>query len=150
MLSSGDKLATTMTSTSPSPRPNGAPDEVLSDIGFSVSRVGNDFNWVMVDAAGRFVDVHLVDLDETIGDKHGKAICGRRGLAFDVGSLEGSGTIEGKRVRRETAEFQVHGHSTYIPDEKDYRDVLALCKRFGIAVPQIFIDLGFHRRQAML
>ena len=128
----------------------GAFDTVMGDMGFSVSRVDNDFNWVLVDATERVVDVHLVDLDETTIDKHGKAIYGPRGLAFDVGSLEGTGIIEGKSVRCETAEFQVHGHTTYTPDENDYCDVLALCTRFGVAVPQIFIDLGFHRPQATL
>jgi lincosamide nucleotidyltransferase A/C/D/E len=66
---------------------------------------------------------------------------GPAGLSFEVGALEGRGTIAGKPVRCETAEFQVRGHITYTPDETDYHDVRALCQRFGIQMPDIFSRL---------
>jgi hypothetical protein len=47
-------------------------------------------------------------------------------------------------VKCETADFQVRGHTTYTPDENDYRDVLALCQRFGIAVPAIFTSPDYR------
>jgi lincosamide nucleotidyltransferase A/C/D/E len=89
--------------------------------------------------------VHLVDFSETTLNDAGVRIYGPAGLSFEVGALEGRGTIAGKPVRCETAEFQVRGHITYTPDETDYHDVLALCQRFGIQMPDIFETLGFHR-----
>lgn len=93
--------------------------------GFRTYRVDNDFNWVLITETG--VPVH-----------------GPAGLPFEVGSLEGRGTIAGKSVRCETAEFQVRGHTTYTPDETDYRDVLALCHAFDIEIPPVFKELGFR------
>ena len=107
----------------------------MSVAGFEVERVDNEFNWVMVDARGRRVDVHLVDFSTETLDEQGRAVYGARGLPFGVGSLDGRGTIEGRSVRCETPESQVRGHTGYDLDEEDYRDVAALCHRFGIPVP---------------
>ena len=63
---------------------------------------------------------------------------GPNGLAYEVGALEGWGTIAGQRVPCGTAEFQVRSHSNYEPDVDDYRDVRALCDRFGLALPAIY------------
>jgi len=114
-------------------------------VGFRTFRVDNAFNWVLIDGRGRSVDVHLVDFSETIVDGAGAAIYGPAGLPFEVGSLEGRGIIADKPVKCETAEFQVRGHTTYTPDETDYRDVLALCRAFDIELPPIFGTLGLHQ-----
>src|SRR4029077_18618598 len=105
--------------------------------------VDNDFNWVLVDGRNRLVDVHLVDFNAMSVTESGVRTYGPAGLPFEVGSLEGRGTIAGKAVSCETAEFQVRGHSGYTPDENDYRDVLALCRAFGIEIPPLFERLGF-------
>ncbi|TMK81174.1 MAG: hypothetical protein E6G47_04315 [Actinobacteria bacterium] len=107
----------------------------MSVAGFEVERVDNEFNWVMVEVRGRRVDVHLVDFSTETLDEQGRAVYGARGLPFGVGSLDGRGTIEGRSVRCETPESQVRGHTGYDLDEEDYRDVAALCHRFGIPVP---------------
>ena len=117
----------------------------MEELGFSVCRIDNNYNWAVRDARGRLVDVHLVDFSETTVDEAGVRMYGPSGLPFEVGSLEGKGTIAGKSVNCETAEFQVRGHTTYTPDEIDYRDVLALCQSFGIEVPKLFQDLGFRQ-----
>ena len=87
---------------------------------------------------GREVDVHLVDLEVVVPGEHGVDVHGPNGLAYEVGALEGWGTIAGQRVPCGTAEFQVRSHSNYEPDFDDYRDVRALCDRFGIALPAIY------------
>jgi lincosamide nucleotidyltransferase A/C/D/E len=112
--------------------------------GFRTYRVDNDFNWVLIDGRGRLVDVHLVDFSETLVTEAGVSMYGPAGLPFEVGSLDGRGTVAGKSVKCETAEFQVRGHTTYTPDETDYRDVLALCQAFVIEMPPVFKELGFH------
>jgi lincosamide nucleotidyltransferase A/C/D/E len=113
--------------------------------GFRIYRVDNDFNWVLVDRRERLVDVHLVDFSETLVTATGFRTYGPGGLPFELGSLEGRGSIAGKAVKCETAEFQVRGHTRYTPDESDYRDVLALCRAFDIEIPPVFEKLGFHR-----
>jgi len=113
--------------------------------GFITYRVDSDFNWVVVDPRGRLVDVHLVDFSATTVNESGVSMYGPAGLPFEVGSLEGRGTVADKPVRCETAEFQVRGHTGYTPDETDYRDVLALCRTFDIEVPSVFEQLGFHQ-----
>ncbi len=117
----------------------------MDTAGFRTYRVDNEFNWVLVDGRGRLVDVHLVDFSETLITGTGVSTYGPAGLPFEVGSLEGRGTIAGKPVKCETAEFQVLGHTRYTPDEMDYRDVLALCQAFDIEVPAVFEQLGFDR-----
>jgi len=112
---------------------------------FTTYRVDNDFNWVLVDGRGRLVDAHLVDFSETLISGTGVRTYGPAGLPFEVGSLEGRGTIAEKSVKCETAEFQVRGHTRYTPDETDYRDVLALCRAFDIEVPPVFEQLGFPK-----
>jgi lincosamide nucleotidyltransferase A/C/D/E len=92
-------------------------------------------NYVMVDGEGREVDVHLVDFAATRRDEAGVAIYGPRGLEYEVGALDGIGTIAGRRVRCCTAEFQVRSHTGYEPDADDVRDVMALHERFGIPLP---------------
>ena len=113
--------------------------------GFRTYRVDNDFNWVLIDGRGRLVDVHLVDFSQTTVTGTGVRMYGPAGLPFEVGSLEGTGTIADKRVKCETAAFQVRGHTRYTPDEADYRDVLALCRAFDMEIPPVFEQLGFHQ-----
>ncbi|MDQ6884474.1 MAG: aminoglycoside nucleotidyltransferase [Candidatus Dormibacteraeota bacterium] len=119
-------------------------------LGFGTYRIDNDFNWVLIDARGRLVDVHLVDFSETVIDDAGNEMYGAAGLPFEVGSLEGGGTIAGKTVKCETAEFQVRGHATYTPDATDYEDVVALCEAFGLEIPSLFKDLGFHKPETRI
>lgn len=117
--------------------------DAMAELGFTTFRIDNVFNWVLVDGPGRLVDVHLVDFSETRRDSSGIDIYGSAGLPFEVGSLEGSGQILGRKVKCETADFQVRGHTRYTPDEQDYKDVLALCRTFSIEVPELFKSMGF-------
>lgn len=117
----------------------------MESAGCRTYRVDNDFNWVLIDGRGRLVDTHLVDFSETTITESGVRTYGPAGLPFEVGSLEGRGTVAAKSVRCERAEFQVRGHTGYTPDENDYRDVLALCQAFDIDVPALFKELGFDQ-----
>jgi lincosamide nucleotidyltransferase A/C/D/E len=122
----------------------------MAAAGFRTYRVDNDFNWVLIDGRERLVDVHLVDLSATSVNELGVPMYGPGGLPFEVGSLEGRGTITGRAVKCETAEFQVRGHTGYTQDEMDYRDVLALCRAFDLEIPSVFKELGFHEPEATL
>jgi lincosamide nucleotidyltransferase A/C/D/E len=117
--------------------------DTMAELGFGTFRTDNEFNWVLVDGRGRLVDVHLVDFSETKRSGDGIEIYGSAGLPFEVGSLEGGGEIDGRKVKCETAEFQIRGRTRYEPDEQDYKDVLTLCRAFSIEVPEMFRSMGF-------
>lgn len=90
------------------------------------------FNCVLADHDGREIDVHLISLDE-----NGNGIYGppENGLMYPADSLTGTGTIGGCAVRCISPQWMVKFHSGYELTEKDYRDVSAICKKYGIAVP---------------
>jgi lincosamide nucleotidyltransferase A/C/D/E len=97
-----------------------------------------EHNFVMVDAAGREVDVHLVDRTSTMPGPAGVDVYGPKGLAYEVGALDATGTIAGRSVQCCTAEFVVRSHTAYEPDLDDARDVYALHERFGIPLPTMY------------
>lgn len=110
----------------------GAMLDSLNARGFTVVRVDSQFNAVLVDHRGRQVDYHLVDLGATCLAADGTQTYGPRGLPYDVDALEGIGHIAGQTVPCCTAAFQAKSHAQgYEPDDDDYRDVLALHRRFG-------------------
>jgi len=84
-------------------------------------------NFVMSDDQGYEVDVHSYTYDA-----HGKLVFG---VEYPFGSLTGTGSIQGFPVKCVSPEWMVKFHSGYELDENDYRDVSALCERFGIALP---------------
>jgi lincosamide nucleotidyltransferase A/C/D/E len=54
---------------------------------------------------------------------------------YPADSLTGTGTIGGYAVRCISPRWIVKFHSGYELTEKDYRDVSAICEKYGIAVP---------------
>jgi len=86
-----------------------------------------DCNFVMGNDQGHEVDFHSYTFDA-----HGKLVFG---VEYPLRSLTGTGSIQGYRVKCISAEWMVKFHSGYELDENDYRDVSALCERFGIALP---------------
>jgi lincosamide nucleotidyltransferase A/C/D/E len=110
--------------------------------GFREAYRDGGFNPVYADAAGRRVDVHLVDTTFETLDGKGVRIYGGQGLPYEVGSLESSGEILGTRVPCCTPEFQVRSHLGYEFDEQDRRDVMALCDHFGVELPPEYRGLA--------
>ena len=84
-------------------------------------------NFVLVDQEGRELDVHSYTLDSTGNNVHG--------VPYIAEHLTGYGSILGHHVRCISPEWLVRFHTGYEVDEKDFRDVSALCKRFGITLP---------------
>lgn len=84
-------------------------------------------NFVMGDDQGHEVDFHSYTFDAD-----GKNVFG---VEYPLDSLTGSGSIQGYPVKCISAEWLVRFHTGYNLDENDYRDVAALCERFGIALP---------------
>ena len=86
-----------------------------------------DCNFVMGDGQGHEVDFHSYTFDV-----HGRLVFG---VAYPPESLTGTGSIQEYPVKCISPEWMIRFHSGYELDENDYRDVSALCKRFGIALP---------------
>ena len=81
-------------------------------------------NFVLGDAQGRQLDVHSYTFDAD-----GRCVFG---VPYPAESLTGHGSIAGYPVQCVTPEWLVKFHTGYTLDENDYRDVRALCDRFGL------------------
>ncbi len=95
------------------------------------------WNFVLGDEKGREIDIHVIVLDE-----RGNGIYGppQNGEMYPAASLTGTGSINGHGVRCISPEWLVKFHSGYELKEKDFRDVSALCEKFGIELPGCFAE----------
>lgn len=91
------------------------------------------WNFVLSDTHQREIDVHVIVLDD-----RGNGIYGppANGELYPAASLKGTGVIDGQVVQCISPEWTVKFHSGYPLKEKDFRDVSALCAKFGIELPQ--------------
>lgn len=87
-------------------------------------------NFVLGNDEGRLIDIHSFTFDA-----EGNNIFG---VAYEYPSLQGTGTILGRRVRCVPPDWMVEFHTGYPLDEDDYHDVKLLCERFGIEVPDAY------------
>lgn len=83
-------------------------------------------NFVLADAEGHMLDVHSYTFEK------GKPVFG---CAYPPDSLTGRGVIAGVMVDCIAPAWLVKFHTGYALDENDYRDVSALCKKFGLELP---------------
>lgn len=91
------------------------------------------WNFVLGDNKGCEVDVHAFTFDDK-----GHVI---EGVEYPEGSLTGTGSIDGYTVRCIDPEHLVKFHTGYKLSEKDFKDVVALCERFGIEYPAEYTHL---------
>jgi lincosamide nucleotidyltransferase A/C/D/E len=85
------------------------------------------WNFVLGDASGHEVDFHTFVLDDS-----GNVT---EGTPYPKGSLTGIGRIKGIEVRTIDPQQLVKFHSGYELKEKDYKDVKALCEKYGLQLP---------------
>jgi len=93
------------------------------------------WNFVLKDEAGREIDFHVILID---GEGNGIYGPPANGEMYPAASLMGNGSILGHTVKCISAEWAVKFHSGYELKEKDFRDVSALCEKFGIQLPEAF------------
>lgn len=107
----------------------------LSAAGFTA--VGEEgataWNFLMAHQDGAVVDVHVVTLDAEGNGVLGPAA---RGSVYPAASLTGRGRLGTREVSCISAVWAVRFHDEYPGDDDDRADVLALCERFGLAVPE--------------
>ena len=89
-------------------------------------------NFILRDHQGREIDVHVIVFDENGNGIYGPA---ENGQMYPASSLMGMGKIDGVEVKCISAEDMVKFHSGYELKDKDYKDVSALCDKFGIPLP---------------
>lgn len=92
----------------------------------------SSWNFVLGDAAGHDVDLHVVTLDAKGDGIYGPP---ERGQCYPADSLTGNGVIDGHPVRCISPEWLVKFHTGYQFDDQDVADVLALHRRFGVPLP---------------
>ena len=90
------------------------------------------WNFVLGDNSGHEVDVHAITFDDEGNGLYGPK---EKGVMYPAASLTGTGTVQGHAVKCVSAEYLVKFHTGYELDENDFKDVYALHKRFGIALP---------------
>jgi lincosamide nucleotidyltransferase A/C/D/E len=93
------------------------------------------WNFVLGDENGRKIDFHVIVIDDRGNGLYGPT---EKGETYPAASLKGTGSINGRTVRCISPEWTVKFHSGYKLKEKDFRDVSALCKKFGIELPEAF------------
>jgi lincosamide nucleotidyltransferase A/C/D/E len=106
---------------------------LLSARGFREQRRDDSWecNFVLVDEAGRRLDVHSYTLDAA-GLNVG-------GVAYSGEQLTGRGVIGGYPVHCISPEWLVKFHTGYELDDNDWHDVRLLCDRFRIPLPDEYL-----------
>ena len=92
-------------------------------------------NFVLADGSGHEVDVHSYTFDGEDNDIFG--------VPYPADSLTGTGTVGGSQVDCISPEWIVKFHTGYELDRDDYRDVSAICDRFGLELPS---EYGIFRK----
>lgn len=91
------------------------------------------WNFVLGDASGHEIDVHVIVFDAEGNGRYGPI---EKGVMYPADSLTGTGTIDGHTVKCISAEWTIKFHSGYARKDQDVKDVAALCDRFGIEYPE--------------
>jgi lincosamide nucleotidyltransferase A/C/D/E len=91
------------------------------------------WNFVLANGMGRELDVHAFTFDENGDGVYGPP---QNREYYRAGALTGHGFIEGRQVRCISPEWLVRFHSGYPLKAKGFHDVMLLCRRFGIVLPQ--------------
>jgi lincosamide nucleotidyltransferase A/C/D/E len=104
--------------------------------------VSKPWNFVLADDFGHEIDVHVA-----VFDVEGNGLYGplQSGVMYPADSLTGTGTIGGYKVRCISPEWMVK-HSRYEFQERDFKDVSALCTRFEMALPEEYGYLRIPKR----
>ncbi len=84
-------------------------------------------NFVLADDDGHILDVHSYSFNAQRNNIFG--------CPYPADSLTGVGNIGGNQVNCISLEWLLKFHTGYELDINDYRDVAALCERFGLELP---------------
>ncbi len=109
--------------------------ELMSEEGYAEIKlaIARPHNFVLGDNKGDEIDVHVIVIDD-----QGNGIYGPRenGEMYPAAALTGRGRISNQAVRCVSPEWTVKFHRGYELKEKDFKDVSAVCEKFGIPLPE--------------
>jgi lincosamide nucleotidyltransferase A/C/D/E len=108
---------------------------LLEEKGYSRVKRGDetDWNFIMGDKEARFVDFHVINLDQEGNGIYGPA---ENGNFYHKDALSGKGRIGNLEVKCISPKWMVKFHMGYKLRESDYQDVKALCEKFEIELPE--------------
>ena len=111
--------------------------ELLKTRGYNEIKleIARPHNFVMADTHGHEIDVHVIFLDSKGNGIYGPI---ENGEMYPAAALAGTGIIAGQAVRCISPEWTIKFHTGYELKENDYKDVSALCEKFGIPLPGEF------------
>lgn len=111
--------------------------KVLEDKGFNDVKRGDTsaWNFVLGNDQCQMVDFHVIELDEDGNGLYGQK---ENKYVFTKEALSGKGIIASKKVSCISPEWIVKQHMGYEPRESDVHDVLAICEKFKINIPDDF------------
>ena len=94
------------------------------------------WNFVLGDKKGHEIDFHVIVIDN-----NGNGIYGppEKGEMYPAGALVGLGRIKKHPVKCIAPEYMVKFHTGYKLRESDYQGIDALCKKYGIALPEEYV-----------
>ena len=109
--------------------------ELLAKFGYREIKVeiARPHNFVLGDDKGHEIDVHVIVLND-----QGNGIYGpeENGEMYPAAALTGRGTITGQTVRCISPEWTIKFHTGYDLKAKDYQDVVTLCEKYGLELPE--------------
>ena len=98
--------------------------------------ISRPHNFVLADKNNHEIDVHVIALDEDGNGIYGPA---ENGETYPAASLTGKGRIGNLEVNCISPEYVLKFHSGYELKEKDYKDVLSVCEKFGLKIPNEYL-----------
>ncbi|HEU4430359.1 MAG TPA: amino acid transporter [Myxococcota bacterium] len=109
--------------------------DALAAFGFEIREDERPVRFVIANSRGEQLDLHTVTFDADGGGNQPQP----SGGSFRY-PPEGfvTGEIAGRAVECVSAPVQLRCHLGYAPTEKDARDVLSLCRRFGLRIPDAY------------
>lgn len=108
---------------------------LLEEKGYVRVKRGDETEWnfIMGDREARFIDFHVINLDQEGNGIYGPA---ENGDFYHKDALSGKGHIGDLEVKCISPEWMVKFHTGYTLRESDRHDVNALCEKFGIELPE--------------
>ena len=100
--------------------------------------IARSYNFVLGDEKDHEIDVHVIVLDDEGNGIYGPV---ENGEMYPFTALSGVGAIEGRTVKCTSPEWMVQSHIGYKLRDSDYKDIIALCEKFGIDYPEEFAHL---------
>lgn len=96
----------------------------------------SDWNFVLSHKDGLEIDIHVINFDESGNGIYGPK---ERNVFYPAYAFKGLGKLNDMVLNCLSAEYQIESHTGYTLREKDFQDVIALCEKFNLKRPDVYI-----------